>query len=462
MDARSASSAGEARIGAVLEDASRIDLGDLVVASADIAVMLDNEGVVCDVAVNDGGVPRRLVESWQGRPFFESVTVESRPKIERLLAFQRGASRPMRTHINHPQSNAEDLPVRYACARVADRWLLALGQDLSSVAAAQRRLVAAQKLAEKDLAKLRNTEARFREYFYLAGEPVLFIDADNRISAVNQAAEEAFVRQQRLIGRKATDLVRTGEREGLLAELAAVRQSRTARTFAVSIGRIAAAPLRHDGGTILLRFFDPVAPMLTARDRLARTVETMPDGFVVTDKDFEIVVANEAFAAMAELPTPDRLVGTSLDRFLGRPGVDLSVIRAALSEDGKLKGYATVVRGDLGRNQDVEVSATRVSDGGGDFVGLAIREAMPADTALPSRSPQQLADLVGRIPMKEIVRETTDTIEQMCIEAALEMSGDNRASAAELLGLSRQSLYVKMRRFGIVEPDGDASDPPAA
>jgi DNA-binding NtrC family response regulator len=37
----------------------------------------------------------------------------------------------------------------------------------------------------------------------------------------------------------------------------------------------------------------------------------------------------------------------------------------------------------------------------------------------------------------------------MCIEAALEMTHNNRASAAEMLGLSRQSLYVKLRRFGI-------------
>lgn len=29
------------------------------------------------------------------------------------------------------------------------------------------------------------------------------------------------------------------------------------------------------------------------------------------------------------------------------------------------------------------------------------------------------------------------------------MTGDNRASAAELLGLSRQSLYVKLRRYGL-------------
>jgi DNA-binding protein Fis len=31
------------------------------------------------------------------------------------------------------------------------------------------------------------------------------------------------------------------------------------------------------------------------------------------------------------------------------------------------------------------------------------------------------------------------------------LTGDNRASAAEMLGLSRQSLYVKLRRFGLDE-----------
>jgi len=54
------------------------------------------------------------------------------------------------------------------------------------------------------------------------------------------------------------------------------------------------------------------------------------------------------------------------------------------------------------------------------------------------------------------VREATDVIERLCIEAALELTGDNRASAAEMLGLSRQSLYVKLRRYGLgpLSPEG--------
>jgi DNA-binding NtrC family response regulator len=88
-------------------------------------------------------------------------------------------------------------------------------------------------------------------------------------------------------------------------------------------------------------------------------------------------------------------------------------------------------------------------------LGFAIRDVgrrLSADPG-PARglpgSANQLAELVGRVPMKDIVSETSDLIEKLCIEAALELTRDNRASAAEILGLSRQSLYVKLRRYGL-------------
>jgi DNA-binding NtrC family response regulator len=61
----------------------------------------------------------------------------------------------------------------------------------------------------------------------------------------------------------------------------------------------------------------------------------------------------------------------------------------------------------------------------------------------------ELTDLVGRMPLKDIVRESTDLIERLCIEAALDQADDNRASAAGMLGLSRQSLYTKLHRHGL-------------
>jgi DNA-binding NtrC family response regulator len=59
------------------------------------------------------------------------------------------------------------------------------------------------------------------------------------------------------------------------------------------------------------------------------------------------------------------------------------------------------------------------------------------------------------VPLKDLVRETTDVIERLCIEAALNLTANNRASAAEMLGVSRQSLYVKLRRLGIADPSDE-------
>ena len=86
-------------------------------------------------------------------------------------------------------------------------------------------------------------------------------------------------------------------------------------------------------------------------------------------------------------------------------------------------------------------------------VGRRLSEAR-AGRELP-RSVEQLTELVGRVALKDLVRETTDVIERLCIEAALELTSDNRASAAEMLGLSRQSLYSKLRRYGLGELDAE-------
>ena len=85
-------------------------------------------------------------------------------------------------------------------------------------------------------------------------------------------------------------------------------------------------------------------------------------------------------------------------------------------------------------------------------------ESTPETSSPVGRSGADLTALVGRLPLKEIVGETVDLIEKLCIEAALKLTKNNRASAAEMLGLSRQSLYVKLRRFGIDVSDGDAGN----
>ena len=70
-------------------------------------------------------------------------------------------------------------------------------------------------------------------------------------------------------------------------------------------------------------------------------------------------------------------------------------------------------------------------------------------------SSRNVMELVGSATLKEIVSETTDVVEKMCIETAVTLTRNNRVAAAEMLGLSRQSLYVKLRKYGLLNKDKD-------
>jgi DNA-binding NtrC family response regulator len=68
---------------------------------------------------------------------------------------------------------------------------------------------------------------------------------------------------------------------------------------------------------------------------------------------------------------------------------------------------------------------------------------------------RSIMELVGSSTLKDIVAETADVVEKMCIETAVELTRNNRVAAAEMLGLSRQSLYVKLHKYGLIGQDPD-------
>jgi transcriptional regulator PpsR len=194
---------------------------------------------------------------------------------------------------------------------------------------------------------------------------------------------------------------------------------------------------------------------------LAAFVQNSPDGLVFCDEAGRVFSANRAFLTLAELSTEDQARGQALDRWLGRTGVELGVLITNLRQRGSVGRFVTALRGEYGTEVEVEISAAQLAPGNETVLAFAIRDIErrikpePETGRAMTRSVGELTELVGRTPLKDIVSETTDLIEQLCIETALQMSNDNRASAALLLGLSRQSLYVKLRRYGLGSLGGE-------
>jgi transcriptional regulator PpsR len=442
----------------------------LLAAAADITAIIDRGGVVRDLAIHDEGLARELgaCETWLGRAWIDTVTVEARPKIETLLREARGSESPRWRQVNHPVAGRADVPVLYAVEPLGkDGRLVAFGRDLRAVSTLQQRLVEAQLAMERDYTRLRHVENRYHLLFEISAEAVLIVDAQtHRITDANPAARRLLgSAAKRALSQPLPELFDADTRSTVVSLLAGARLGGRSEEVRASLAEpprqvdVAVASMRQDNQSLLLVRL-AAAPGIAAgepasRSRLLQLMENAPDGFVVTGPDGRILAANAAFLDMAQLASPDQALGESLERWLGRPGVDLNVLIANLRQRGAIRLFATTLRSEFGGSAEVEISAVALRNGSPPCLGFAIRnvdrrlsaEGHPTP-ALP-RSLESLTELIGRVPLKELVRETTDVIERLCIEAALELTGDNRASAAEMLGLSRQSLYIKLRRYGI-------------
>ncbi len=459
----------------------------LVRASSDIALILDDAGTIVDIAQQDAELPSAVTQSWLGRPWVQTVTIESRQKVEALLRDARAATATSRwRQVNHATAEGEDLSLLYAAVRLGppgaggadgQRRMVAFGRSLRSTVVLQRRLVEAQQAMERDYWRFREAETRYRHLFQASSEAVLIVDVSSqRILEANPAARELCGQgRHKLVGSMLASLFAATAAESLQGLLAAARSVGRRDSLRLMLAdrrtevAVGASVFRQDDNAFaLVRLAtlpaQPAAGTAAAQaDGLLQAfVHNASDALVFTDAQGRILAANRAFVVLAQVAPDADLRGQMLDRWVGRTGIELGVLIANLRQRGAAGLFVTQVRSEFGGATDVEIAASLVQQGDEVVLAFALRNierrlrSEQAASRPITRSVGDLTELVGNVPLKDIVSETTDLIEQLCIETALQMTGDKRASAALLLGLSRQSLYVKLRRFGIVaEPAAD-------
>lgn len=484
----------------------------LVTAAADIVLVLDRRGIIRDMAFGSEELASDLAGDWIGQPMGDVVSVDSQPKIALLLGEVDSPVPPPR-HANHPLPGGGSVAISWSLRRLdGSNQMLALGRDLRVLAGMQQRLIEAEQSLERDYSRLRMAEARYRLLLQSSAEPIVVVDLSTQkvVEANPMAARLLGEESRRIVGRPFAEQLDAVSGRALPEWFAALRAAGRAEPLRVRLAherrecRLPALTFRQENSShALLRLeavgsatatqrrssgqaeghADGLADGLgnglsnglanglakagaSGRSRITEMFDRLPDALVVTDADGRILALNRAFIDIAQLATEEQALGESLERWFGRSGVDLGVLLANLRESGEVRLFATRLRGELGGSAEVEISATRLGAQDEPAFGFALRRRRAAEGRSPralTRSVEQLTELVGRVSLKELVRETTDVIERLCIEAALELTRDNRASAAEMLGLSRQSLYVKLRRYGLGDLEGGEAggeDPP--
>ena len=117
-------------------------MGEIAAAAADVALIVD-DGIIRDIAVREKAlISEGYAEAWIDKPWVDTVTSESRPKIEQLLLADPDGQKWRQ--VNHPSQTALDVPIRYTAIQLGStNRFIALGRDLRSVASLQQRLVEA-------------------------------------------------------------------------------------------------------------------------------------------------------------------------------------------------------------------------------------------------------------------------------------------------------------------------------
>ncbi len=449
----------------------------------DLVIAVDRDGRVVDVSVLNEELEGRgfgdKLESWTSQRFEDLVPSESKDKASELIriAGLDGFARPRQLNINLA-GGSHSFSVA-AVKLTHEARVLLLCRDLRSVSRLQEQLIEAQQRIEREYYQHRAMQTRLQALFQLSSDGLAVVEEGSlRIVDANAVAYE-MLRDPRSKsngrdrnGRSIADGFETVSRTAFIAWMARLSREPNVGSFQGTLRsgqavEVRATLVRQTEGPMFLVSLRQMSGQATKEPQLseghevyASVFDGMPDALVVSDRDGRVMLANQAFLELVQLANIDQVRGESLARWFARGQVDLSLLGNALKQYEVVREYTTDIRGEFGALRTVDVAGVGRTVNGQDCFAFAIRDvnrrtspttdpkSAQNDRVIP-RSTQELRELVGRVPLKDIVAETSDLIERLCIEAALEITNDNRAASAEMLGLSRQSLYVKLRRYGV-------------
>lgn len=446
----------------------------------DLTLMLDMDGVIREATLSSA-MAHESVEAWHGRPWAEIAGEAGADKVGRMIEDARHSGISAFRQINQRFPSGAEIPMEFTTVLLGGRaGMLVVGKNLRAVAELQSRLIAAQQTMERDYWKLREIETRYRLVFDASDEAVLIVSAATlRVLEANRAAVEALNatrrRNENPAGRELLQDVAAKDRDAVRDMLARIRERGKALSILVHLGAEArpwmlrGSLINADSGpAFLLQFTAVAAPAHdgeAGNGGLEGLVDQLPDGFVALDAGGVITDANRAFLDLVQVGAKGTVVGESLSRWLWQPGADLNALLTIIAQQGSVRMFTTSIRGELGADTEIEISAAAAEDGAeGRPIGVLLRNisrrlpsASEADLLRTSLGP--LTEQIGKSSLRKLVKNTVSVVEQHYVKQALELAKGNRTATAELLGLSRQSLYAKLNLYGLEDKGAVAGEP---
>ena len=415
----------------------------------DITLTLDAEGVIRE-AVASGDLTDETLEPWRGLSFKETATPAFSPQAVRLIEAARRGGRSASKQISQKLPSGRETPIEYTLVSLGKaRGFIAIGRNLQVVADLQARLNEAQQARERDYWKLRDIETRYRAVLEASRDAVVLVRPANL--RVVEANAEALRALKLAPGADFLPDLAPRDRRALESALETTRERGRAPTIVVHLSADApwslrASQISSEAGQFFLFHLAPMGgPEKTvAALPLEDVWQRFPEAFALVDREGVIQRANYAFLDLAQIGGENAAMGQNLRRWLSQPGADASVLLSLVQRQGPVRRMRTSIEGDFGATTEVEIAAVGDRDEHPDYIGLLLRDA----TREAPSAEAELTDL--RLPgatLEEIVRASSEVIERRGIQEAIARSLGNRTAAARYLGISRQSLHTKLRKY---------------
>ena len=442
--------------------------GDVILRASDISLLIDTAGLILEVIYNTENKNLGDIEHWRTRNIRDFITKESGIKLEEILNLSSNASNKVENdtiQLNHTKNDGTDFPIQYSVHPTGvNNQILLFGRDLTQIAQAQQELMKTQLKFEREYDRYRSFDTKYRVILEQCGSAFIIVDETGKIVDFNKKATTIIERTD-LQHITLEELINQRTSTEILNELETLNKnapSNALKTFLKKSNKevqLKGTFFRSNEGVhTLIRLNNTAshkAPHAREKLYLSDLYQKTTDAFVFIDEAGKIVDTNDSFLTLSENANVDEVVGKSFSAFLRNTATDLKILTDNSKKLGKIRNYATEFITAFGSKIPVTISSTWVSNEHDDFYGFILRDSSNIEFEKQNDNEQYsweaTTKLVGSAPLKELVAQTGDIAERICLETALNLTSNNKVAAADLLSLSRQSLYVKLRKHNLLD-----------
>ena len=430
--------------------------------SSDIALVIDDSGIVTSVAQHPDTPMNPAAQRWVGQPWAQTVTGDTRGKIERLLADAHSSGMGRRREVNHGNAPGIEMPVAYTALRLGEHGpVLAVGRDLRSVAAIQQRFLDTQAALERSSWRARHDEVRHRLLYQVATDAVVTVCAHSlQLLDLNPAAVALLQNNE---GTHPTgdllphfDARSRSTVQALLPQVLAqggpaegqARLAGSHLSLGLAVTRCHAAA-REDAAEhprLLLRLRQaepPSGDAQAAGTPLSRHIDATPVGLVVTDAEGRVREANLAFVQMVQAESVEAVQGRPLSTWLAAAGDELVL---GVHQRGLLPRRRIHLHRPSGMALLVDAAGALLTDVDAGCAGYTLQpcgsDALTAGAraAALALAIEGLSTELGQATLPELLHRVQALAQAHLVHSALDSQAGDPAAAARMLNVSGAQL----------------------